>query len=262
MGVARDPAFVPARGRCFPLVKTTGSKHWFLKCSEDSGDRRELTVKHRLREMLRDGDFDGLVDAAVRKRRILGSLVSQIFDPEPLICWRAIEAMGLAAGRIAEDDPDYVREHLRRLNWMLTEESGGICWRAPEAIAEIVRHRPKLFVEFIPIVVFLLLNMAEEDLDHFRTGILWAIGRLGALAGDHIPAVLPAITSALDDPDAQARGMAAWCLGQVGRADLLRDHPNLLSDEGPVDLYENRDISHTTVRQVVRLALRSGSAEG
>lgn len=210
--------------------------------------------------MLRDGDLDGLVDAAVRKRRILGSLVSQTFDPEPLICWRAIEAMGLVARRIAEDDPDYVREHLRRLNWMLTEESGGICWRAPEAIAEIVRHRPKLFAEYIPIVVFLILNLAEEDLDHFRAGILWAIGRLGALAGDHIPAVLPAITSALDDPGAQARGMAGWCLGQVGRADLLRDRPDLLSDEGPVDQYQNRDIHQTTVGQVVQQALRDAPA--
>ncbi len=219
-------------------------------------------MKHRLREMLLDRDLDGLVDVAVRKRRVLSSLVSQTFDPEPLICWRAVEAMGLAANRIAEDDPDFVREHLRRLNWGLTEESGGICWRAPEAIAEIVRHRPGLFGDFIPIVVFLILNMAEEDLDHFRTGILWAIGRLGNLASDHIPAVLPAITSALDDPEPQTRGMAVWCLGQVGRGGLLRDHPDLHSDDGSVDLYEDANITQTTVRQIVQQALRSGSAEG
>jgi len=211
--------------------------------------------------MLQDRDLDGLVEEVVRKRRLLGSLVSQTYDPEPLICWRAIEAMGLAARRIAEDDPDFVREHLRRLYWLLSEESGGICWRAPEAMAEIVRHRPRLFAEYIPIVVFLILNLAEEDLDHFRTGILWAIGRLGALAGDHIPAVLPAITSVLNDSDPQVRGMAVWCLGQVGQADLLRDRPDLLSDEGTVGFYEDGHLTRTTIGRLVQRALCDGPVE-
>ena len=40
--------------------------------------------------------------------------------------------------------------------------------------------------------------MAEEDLEHFRAGVLWAIGRLGSLAGEHAADVLPAILAALD----------------------------------------------------------------
>ncbi len=211
--------------------------------------------------MLQKGDIDGIVELAARKRRTLGSLVARTFDSDPLICCRAVEAMGLAADRIAEDDPDYVREHLRRLNWMLTEESGGICWRAPEAIAEIVRHRPALFGDFIPIVVSLILNMAEEDLEHFRNSILLAIGRLNTLAGDHLPSVLPAIKSALDDPDSQLRGIAAWCIGQVGLTAILRDRTELLSDEGTVVLYEDGEIKNTTVRQVVRQALDRESLE-
>ncbi len=167
----------------------------------------------------------------------------------------AVEAMGVAARRIAEDDPDYVREHLRRLVWLLSDESGGVCWRAPEAIAEIIRHRPTLFADFIPFVVFLILNLAEEDLDQFRPGTLWAIGRLGAVAGDHINAVLPAITSALDHADPQVRGMAVWCLGQVGQAKHLAGRLDLLSDEGPVDLYEEGLLHRTSVCQLVHRAL-------
>ncbi len=85
---------------------------------------------------------------------------SLTFVPNPLIGWCAVEAMGMGANRIAENDPDYLREHLRRRYWLLSEESGGICWRAPEAMAEIVRHRPVLFADYIPIVVLLILGLS------------------------------------------------------------------------------------------------------
>ncbi|MFH1919058.1 MAG: DVU0298 family protein [Planctomycetota bacterium] len=212
--------------------------------------------------MLDQGHLEQIAEMAVQKKRVLGSLVSLTFDPDPQTVWRAVEAMGSAADRIAQRDPEYVRNHLRRLYWLLSEESGGVCWRAPEAMAEIVRRRPELFADYLRIVVSLILNMAEEDLDHFRAGALWAIGRLGALAGDHIPAVLPAITSALDDSDPQVRGMAVWCLGQAGQAKLLARRPDLLSDEGPVDLYEDRQFTRTSVCRLARQALSDGPAAG
>ena len=75
----------------------------------------------------------------------------------------------------------------------MSEESGGICWRAPEAIAEIVRRRPRMFGDYVPIVVSPIDEMAEEDLVHFRAGILWAIGRLGSLAREELDVVLGTI---------------------------------------------------------------------
>jgi len=192
---------------------------------------------------------------AKRRKRVLGSLVSLTFDPDPQVAWRAVEAMGLAADRIAQHSPQHVLNHVRRLWWLITEESGGICWRSPEAMAEIIRYRPKLLADYVPIVVSLIVNLAEEDLEHFRPGVLWAIGRLGALAGDHLPAVLPAITAALDHADPQVRGMAVWCLGQVGQAKLLAARPELLLDDGPLELYEDGHLNRTNVCRLVREAL-------
>ena len=212
-------------------------------------------MNRTLRDLLAQGRLEQIADLAERQQRVLGRLVALTFDPDPQIGWRVVEAMGLAAGRIAQRDPEYVREHLRRLHWLLSEESGGICWRAPEAIAEIVRHRPRLFGDYIPIVVHLILNLAEADLDHFRAGTLWAIGRLAAVAGDHIPDVLSAITCALDDSDPQTRGMAVWCLGQVGQAQLLAGRPELLGDAGPVDLYEDGLLNRTSVCRLVQRAV-------
>jgi hypothetical protein len=214
-------------------------------------------MKPILRKLLDQGRFAEIVAIGTEKKRVLGSLVSLTYEPDPQIAWRAVEAMGLAASVIARHDPEYVRNHLRRLYWLLSEESGAICWRAPEAMAEIVRHQPGLFAEYAPIIVALLSSMAEEDLDHFRPGVLWAIGRLGPLAGVHLQGVLGAVLSALDDSNPQVRGMACWCLAQTGQTQFLADRPALLTDDGPVDLYADGRLERTSVGNLVRRVLSS-----
>jgi HEAT repeat protein len=218
-------------------------------------------LKHTLRELLDQGRLEQITELALRRKRVLASLVASTYDADPRISWRAIEAVGLAASRIADDDPDHVREFLRQLLWLMNDESGAICWRAPEALAEILWHRPILFADYIPIVTSLIMNLEQEDLEHFRAGTLRAIGRLGAVGGDHVRDVLPSVTSALNDSDPQVRGMAVWCLREVGRVDLLADRPDLLADEEPVDLYEGGMISRTTVSQLVQRALSAGPAQ-
>jgi len=209
-------------------------------------------VKKRLRQFLRQRNLDEIANLAVRKRRVLSTLVSLTFDPEALISWRAVEAMGAAADCVAQNDPDAVLDHLRRLYWLMSEESGGICWRSPEAMAEIVRRRPAEFGDYVPIVVSLIREMADEDLIHFRAGILWAIGRLGLIGEKELAAVLPTIKTCLDHEDPQVRGMAAWCLDQCGRGDLLADRDDLVADEAPVALYKDGLLVQTNVGELVR----------
>jgi HEAT repeat protein len=211
-------------------------------------------MKRTLRALLEERRFDRIAGMAADSKRVLGMLTALTFDADPLIAWRAVEAMGMAAARIADEQPEFVREHLRRLHWLLSEESGGICWRAPEAMAEIVHQRPALFADWVPIVAHLILEAAEEDLAHFRPGMLWAVGRLGRLtAGD--ADVVPAVIAALDHPDPQVRGTAVWCLARLGRTEVLARRPDLRSDEGSVDLFEEGVLRHTTVARVLERAL-------
>lgn len=207
-----------------------------------------------MRELLARTNLDAIAAAAGTRRRVLGDLVPLTFDPEPLIAWRAIAAMGRAAERIARDDPAFVREHLRKLHWMMQEESGTVCWRAPEAMAEIVARRPALFADYIPIVVHFLVALAPEDLAHFRGGVLWAIGRLGPLAAPHLADVLPTMVAALDDPAPQVRGMAVWALARVGEAARLADRPGLRGDASPLELFEAETLRRTSVGRLARRA--------
>jgi HEAT repeat protein len=209
-------------------------------------------MKRELRALLLERRFGEIAERAGATKRVLGTLVSLTFDPDPVVGWRAVEAMGVAAERIAQEDPEAVREHLRKLVWLLSEESGGICWRAPEAMAEIVSRQPVLFADFIPIVVHLIQETAEEDLGHFRAGMLWAIGRLGAVGAGEARAVLPVVLAALEHADPQVRGTAVWALGRIGRADTLAERRHLIVDDGVVALYEDGEIGRHTVAEITR----------
>jgi hypothetical protein len=212
-------------------------------------------MRHELRDLIAHGRPEGIAEIAARTRRVLGRLVSLTYDPDPDVAWGAVHAMGVAAARVADDDPAFVRHHLRRLHWLLQEESGGICWRAPEAMAEIVARRPDLFEDYVPIVVHLMLETAEEDLEHFRAGMLWAVGRLGGLAARVAGDVLPGIEAALDHPDPQVRGTAAWCLGRLGRTEALAGRPDLLADNDVCALYEDGALHTVTVGRLVGAAI-------
>lgn len=213
-------------------------------------------MKDRLRDGLANQDYDDIVELAGSRRRVLSFLTALTYDLDPLISWRAVEVVGLAAGRISDEDPEYVRVHLRRLMWLLNDESGGIGWRAPEMMGEITRSRPERFAEFVPIVIS-ILDLEEEDAVRFRAGTLWAIGRLGQVMPDAVQSAIPWIMPCLNDPDAQTRGMAVWCLEQLDAPRHLASHKALLEDESPVELYLDGQIVHTQVGALACAALQS-----
>jgi hypothetical protein len=223
-----------------PLAKDTGS------------------MKDRVRKLLENEQFDDIVERAATKKRVLNILVSLTFDADRVIAWRAVEALGLAADRVAEDNPEFVRGHLRRLHWFMSDESGAVCWYAPQAMAEIVRHRPDMFHDYAEIVFSLIHTTAEEDLAQFRTGILWAIGRLAPVALGLAESVLPAVVNCLAHRDPQVRGLAVWCLRQTRRDDLLAAQDTLVAgrdgldaDDGAVEIYRNRRLEQTSVRALL-----------
>jgi hypothetical protein len=218
-------------------------------------------LKATVRGLLADGKLEDVAQLATERRRVLGSLIALTFDPDLQVVWRAIEAMGMAVEKVARFDKSYVKEHMRRLYWLITEEAGAVFWRAPECMAECCARLPLLFKSHVPIAFHLLETLEEEDLEHFRPGTLWAIGRLIHEARDDLPTVLPLVVEALDRPEPQARGMAVWCLGQVGEARLLEGRTDLLEDEGSVHVYRDRVVEERTVGHLAREVLEGGAAE-
>ncbi len=223
-------------------------------------------MKKMLAAHLSAYDLPAIAAMAAHSRRVLSYLVALTYDPDPLIAWRSIEAFGLAAAAVADHDPEFVRGHLRRLLWLLSDESGGIGWRAPELIGELLHHRPEQFAEFIPLLVA-LLDLEAEDAARFRAGTLWAISRVASVETLHAASLLLAaaaeIESHLEDCDPQVRGLAALCLIRLNHTPALAARPALIEDPGVVTLYDAGHITAVTVGQIIRAAgpSTSGSRE-
>lgn len=212
-------------------------------------------LKKTVQELLTRGELEEVAELATAERQVLGSLIALTFDLDLQLVWRAIEAMGMAVEKMAPLQKTYLEEHMRRLSWLITEEAGAVFWRAPECMAECSARLPTLFKSHLSIAFHLLETLEIEDLEHFRPGALWAVGRLADEAKDDLPGVLPLVFGALDDPNPQSRGMAVWCLGEAGKGKALSEYPALLEDEGPVHLYEDRVVETTTVKRLTQRVL-------
>ncbi len=219
-------------------------------------------MKEKLRDLLVERNHEAIIELTGHKRRVLSFLTALTYDPDRLVSWRAVEAIGLAAAYIAdEDDPEVVRVHLRRFQWLLNDESGGIGWRFPEAMGEVVHNRPRQFAEFVPIIIS-LFDMEQEDVGPFRPGILWAVGRLAQVIPGVMQRALRWVVPCLDDPSPQTRGMAVWCLQQMGAAEALASRPALREDDSPVELYLAGELVYKSVGQLTEEALARSNSYG
>jgi len=200
-------------------------------------------VKSDLRAWLAFADFQKVLDAARSNNRTISALITLTYSEDSLIRWRAIDAIGRCAADLSADRPKIFRNYLRRLFWMMSDESGAVAPHAPEVIGEIVRSNPEEFLEFIPMTVS-LLNLEPEDRPAFLPGILYALGLIGEAAPGSIEDGLEDIEKSLLDPDSQVRAMAILCLDRIRAYAVLLRYPELAQDGGKSQIYfEERILS-------------------
>ncbi len=169
-----------------------------------------------LRQWLSDANYKPILEVAEVKKGVLSQLTALTYEDDTTISGNAIEASGLAARIIAGRDPEYVRNYLLRLFWLINDESGGIGWRAPELIGEILHHCPQ-YSQFFPLLIS-LLDLEEEDAPRFRAGTLWAIGRVAQVARDAMLVALPQVQHYLScdkKTNIEVNDKALWCLEQL-----------------------------------------------
>lgn len=154
-----------------------------------AGASRAKLTKDEFRALLRDRNTAGINAWARSVRGPLRLLTSLLFDVEPIVFWRAIEAMGRTAAVIAQKDPERVRLQIRNLLWLMNDESGGLCRRAPEALGEILINVPVLLPDYVHLLPRFL--WAEP----FERGIRFAMYRVATMR----PETRPVFSSCLGD---------------------------------------------------------------
>ena len=203
-------------------------------------------MKSDIEAWLGCADFRKVLDAAGSNNRTISALIALTYSEDPLIRWRAIDAVGRCAAGLSADRPRIFKNYLRRLFWMMSDESGAVAPHAPEVIGEIVHSNPEEFREFIPLTLS-LLNLEPEDRPMFLPGILYALGLIGEAAPGAVEDGLEDIEKSLLDPDSQVRAMAVRCLDRIGAYAVLLRYPELAGDEGRSQIYFKEQILSTAV---------------
>ncbi|MBI4683640.1 MAG: HEAT repeat domain-containing protein [Nitrospirae bacterium] len=205
--------------------------------------------KEEIIRLLEDKRYDELLRIAADNRRIIKLLISLTYDKKSIVCWRAIESIGLITKEIAKTQPEHVRNLIGRLLWMIRDESGGIGWSSPEMLGEIVRNSPELFADVAPIIVFFL---EEEKLSR---GVLWAIGRIGEVKKELVIHSAPQILQYLHNPDPMLRGLAAFALGKIGTLEYLKTIERLKNDNELIQFYEDEELNDKRVCAIAEDAI-------
>ena len=202
-------------------------------------------LREQIVALLEAADFAALQALAARESSVAGQLLAFFFSPGELRHWRAVEGLGyVAAAR-----PEQVRKVINRLLYQLNDDSGNAGWGAASALGEIGRHQLPLVDEILP----MFYGFLEHEFT--REPMLWGLGRLWEVHPRALEEAVPLLLGFLKDPDPQVRGLAAWCLGRVrppGLAEALQD---LLTDDGPVTLYDREQLRRTSVGELAREAL-------
>jgi len=172
-------------------------------------------------------------------RGVVRALVSLLYDPDELVRWRAVSALGHLAGA----HPELAQPLVTRLYWSLNDESGGIGWMSAPALGEIGRRAPRLISQCVrPLVRYL-------DEPFLLPGALWAIGRLAPVYPAETREVVPEVALCCASADPAVRAPAAYALGAVGDDRARRALEDLAADERPARLYEGGQLVTKQVRE-------------
>ena len=196
-------------------------------------------IRKRLHELLGKDRPEAIIRklSDVPLRLLINPVISFFYSGDEKTRWNAIRLFGRLMAGIADEDMESARVIMRRLMWSLNDESGGIDWGAPEAMAEAMANQEGLAEEYARI----LLSYIREDgnfLEHtpLRQGALWGIMRLSEVR----PALLNSIHASshlkayLTDKDPASRNYAEAALSNLSKASSVLAGADALTDsEGP-----------------------------
>ncbi len=152
---------------------------------------RGKKIRHQVKEILTHPDRGTALGRLIQfpENQLKGHLFSHFYNPDALIRFRSVTAMGHLGYRLAQTHMERARDLMRRILWNLNDESGGIGWGSAEAMGELLSRHPGLAAEFDSIL-FSFLDPRANFIDNpdLQQGILWGIGTYTAAAPDKFTA--------------------------------------------------------------------------
>lgn len=198
-------------------------------------------------------------------RKLLNALFAGICSGEEIIRWHSITVMGVTVAKIADQEMEAARIIIRRLMWSLNDESGGIGWGAPEAMAECLSCHAALAKEY----THMLVSFMREDgyfLEYppIQRGLMWGLGRLSQVRSNLLlkKQVALYLPTYLKSDDITVRALAAKALGTLKITKTAKMIHELTNNDTIISLYQNRVFTMMRVADIARQALLDMKAIG
>ena len=204
--------------------------------------------KQEVEKYVRDYNFSPLLFWASKNKKILRFLQRLIYSADPLLRWRAMDAMGKVCSVISRDDPGAVSNLLQRLFTSITD-SAASSWGAISTIGEIIRNSPKDFAPYIPE----LFRFAQDP--RLLPDIIRTLARISQTMPEPLSKRAFHFIPLLKNQDPCIRGYTVILLGNLGIREATEDMKTLLHDTQEVEIYQRGQIISKTIGELAQLAL-------
>ena len=215
-------------------------------------------LKQTVRNLLNADAFDASLRelCMLPARQVINPLFSFLVNSDEKLRWRAITAMGAVVENLARKDMESARVIVRRLMWSLNDESGGIGWGAPEALAEIMARHEGLAHEYSRI----LISYTDDEgnfleYEGLQRGVLWGLVRLARVRPQMVTEAGGHLQKYLESGDATIRGLAAWASGLLRIEDARPMLQLLVNDDSLLRLYIDHEFTQLRVQDLAAKAL-------
>jgi len=208
-------------------------------------------IKKQVEDLLRKRDYAVLVDLCGKDRHFYQEVRFRLYDIDERLRWPAIETVGkLMQSWWSSGLEEKVRIYIRTLFWSMSDESGGIGWSSPQAIAEIIVNIPELIDPYGSMMI--AYSIDEPAL---VKGGLWGIGRLGRKITEAVTFFQDKVLAIFNSNDVETLGLLTWALGEVSFKPAMPFLERIRVQPEPVKIYMNGDFYEKNISQWVEEAI-------
>ncbi|NDV24008.1 DVU0298 family protein [Desulfovibrio sp. JC022] len=220
-------------------------------------------IKKEVMAVLADENWENRFEELMEKysmQNLVAPLFASLCATTVMVRWHGVTCFGKVISRMVEEDTAKARVVMRRIMWMLNEESGGCAWGVPEAMGEISAVNDLMGAEYGKI----LLSYSHEDEEgpenylEFPTllrGAVWGVARMAQDRPQIAAQATDDMIRFLSYPDPVIQGTACWALGGLKAAKSVKKLEALADNDTVIEIYKDSLLQSVTVGRLAQEAL-------
>ncbi|TIH14831.1 HEAT repeat domain-containing protein [Marinifilum sp. JC120] len=220
-------------------------------------------IKKKVMDVLADENWESKFEGLMEKysmQTLVAPLFASLCATTVMVRWHGVTCFGKVISRMVEEDASKARVVMRRIMWMLNEESGGCAWGVSEAMGEIAAVNDLMAKEYGKI----LLSYSHEDEKgpenylEFPTllrGAVWGVARMAQERPQIAAQATDDLVRFLSYPDPVIQGTACWALGPLNVTQSVKKLEALVDNDTVIEIYKDSSLQSVTVGRLAQEAL-------